>query len=212
MSNILKELCCFDNFVDDIVITCREFKEDVDDLINDIVIDYRDLKEDIKDEILDSVDGVPIIEDIVGASYVVSDATRTLGITLANPLRNFLGELVEDWQLEKGDHVFAKRGIYTHHGIYAGEGIIIHYNSREFGDYASVYETTVEEFKKWPSLIDIIAETTILYRFNKTLSPLRYSPDKVVERARSKIGEAEYNLIFNNCEHFARWCRCDKNY
>lgn len=190
----------------------KDFVQSLDDFVNEMVIDYRDLKKDIKDEILDSVNSVPIIEDIVSTSYVLSDTTRAMGTTLINPLINFVGEPVEEWQLEKGDHVFAKRGIYTHHGIYAGDSIIIHYNSREFGDYPSVYETTVEEFKKWPSLVDIIAETTILYRFSKTLSPIRYSPDKVVERARSKIGEKKYDLIINNCEHFARWCRCGNKY
>jgi len=32
-------------------------------------------------------------------------------------------------------------------------------------------------------------------------------PDEVVERAMSRIGEEEYDLVFNNCEHFARWCK-----
>eukprot|EP00931_Biecheleriopsis_adriatica_P104229 TRINITY_DN78923_c0_g1_i1.p1 TRINITY_DN78923_c0_g1~~TRINITY_DN78923_c0_g1_i1.p1 ORF type:complete len:219 (-),score=45.58 TRINITY_DN78923_c0_g1_i1:38-694(-) len=28
----------------------------------------------------------------------------------------------------------------------------------------------------------------------------------ILERARSKVGEAEYSLMSNNCEHFATWC------
>lgn len=190
----------------------KELGQIFDDFVNDIVIAFRDLEDDVRDEILDSVDGVPIIEDIVGASYVVNDATRALGTTLINPLINFVGEPVKEWQLEKGDHVFVKRGIYTHHGIYAGDGTIIHYNIKESDDHASVYETTVEDFQKWTLLADVIAETAFLYRFSKTLSPIRYSPDQVIERARSRIGETEYDLIINNCEHFARWCRCDKKY
>ncbi len=34
-----------------------------------------------------------------------------------------------------------------------------------------------------------------------------YSPEETVQRARSKIGERQYNLLFNNCEHFAVWCK-----
>ena len=34
-----------------------------------------------------------------------------------------------------------------------------------------------------------------------------YSPEETVQRARSKIGEKQYNLVFNNCEHFAVWCK-----
>ena len=28
-----------------------------------------------------------------------------------------------------------------------------------------------------------------------------------VERAESRLGEHKYNLLFNNCEHFASWCK-----
>lgn len=34
-----------------------------------------------------------------------------------------------------------------------------------------------------------------------------YSPSEVVERAKSRLYEQKYNLIFNNCEHFAIWCK-----
>jgi hypothetical protein len=34
----------------------------------------------------------------------------------------------------------------------------------------------------------------------------RNSRVKSVKRARQRIGETEYNLVFNNCEHFVNWC------
>jgi predicted ATPase len=34
-----------------------------------------------------------------------------------------------------------------------------------------------------------------------------YSGRETVERARSRLGEDKYNLVFNNCEHFAVWCK-----
>lgn len=34
----------------------------------------------------------------------------------------------------------------------------------------------------------------------------RYKPQKTVELARSRIGETGYNIIHNNCEHFAYEC------
>jgi hypothetical protein len=34
-----------------------------------------------------------------------------------------------------------------------------------------------------------------------------YSGEETVNRARSRIGENSYNLVFNNCEHFAVWCK-----
>ena len=34
-----------------------------------------------------------------------------------------------------------------------------------------------------------------------------YSPEETVKRARSRIGESNYDLFENNCEHFAIWCK-----
>lgn len=31
--------------------------------------------------------------------------------------------------------------------------------------------------------------------------------DVVIQRAKSRLGESEYSLLFNNCEHFATWCK-----
>jgi hypothetical protein len=33
-----------------------------------------------------------------------------------------------------------------------------------------------------------------------------YPPAEIVRRARSRMGEVEYNLASGNCEHFAMWC------
>ena len=34
-----------------------------------------------------------------------------------------------------------------------------------------------------------------------------YSPDEIIGRARSRLGETRYGLVCNNCENFATWCR-----
>ena len=34
-----------------------------------------------------------------------------------------------------------------------------------------------------------------------------YSPEQTVARARSRLGEAKYNMVTNNCEHFVIWCK-----
>ena len=34
----------------------------------------------------------------------------------------------------------------------------------------------------------------------------KFSNDLIIERALSKIGEGDYNLLYNNCEHFANFC------
>ena len=34
-----------------------------------------------------------------------------------------------------------------------------------------------------------------------------YTPEETVIRARERIGETQYSLWTNNCEHFAIWCK-----
>lgn len=38
------------------------------------------------------------------------------------------------------------------------------------------------------------------------LRPTPYSPREVEESAASRIGYAQYDMVRDNCEHFARWC------
>jgi hypothetical protein len=33
-----------------------------------------------------------------------------------------------------------------------------------------------------------------------------FSAEEIVLRARSRIGENDYRLLTNNCEHFCNWC------
>jgi hypothetical protein len=40
------------------------------------------------------------------------------------------------------------------------------------------------------------------------LDQASYSPREIVRRARSRIGENDYRLLTNNCEHFCSWCVC----
>lgn len=42
----------------------------------------------------------------------------------------------------------------------------------------------------------------------KKTSPYHlYSPSETIQRAKSRLGETKYNLITNNCEHYAIWCK-----
>jgi len=89
---------------------------------------------------------------------------------------------------QKGDHIGVWRGLYSHHGIYDGLGFVY-----EYDDFYVRY-APIEEF----------ADGSKIYRINDSAS---YTPDEIIERAMSRMGEEEYNLLFNNCESFAVWCR-----
>jgi hypothetical protein len=39
------------------------------------------------------------------------------------------------------------------------------------------------------------------------IEALDFSPDAIVARAESRLGERRFDLVLNNCEHFASWCK-----
>lgn len=93
--------------------------------------------------------------------------------------------------LQKGDHIKCNRTLYSHHGIYIGNGEVIAY------DDSIVKSCSLEEFADGDGILRV-EEKAI------------YSPDRIVSRAWSRVGETDYNLIVNNCENFATWCRCGR--
>lgn len=97
--------------------------------------------------------------------------------------------------MARGDQVYVMRDVmgvpYQHHGIDCGDGQVIHY--RKVGT-ATISRTSIEAF----------ARGNPIYRLPQ---PVSFIPDVVINRAESRLGEQRYNLFFNNCEHFANWCK-----
>lgn len=96
--------------------------------------------------------------------------------------------------IEIGAHIFTPRTGYTHHGIYAGDDLVIHYSGLSDGLSAGPIEITT---------LDLFLGSQDL-RVRNYNNP-KYSGRRVVERARSRIGENSYDLQGNNCEHFCTW-------
>lgn len=100
--------------------------------------------------------------------------------------------------MAKGDQIFVMRalfnlkGVYEHHGIDCGDGTVIHYRKPS----ETVERTSIATFTQGNPI-------------QKQEYPLQFTfiPEMVVKRAQSRLGEQKYNLLFNNCEHFARWCK-----
>ena len=103
-----------------------------------------------------------------------------------------------------GDIIRAFRGIYFHYGVYVGADKVVHFcsvgNNELESATADIVETSLLRFSKGDPLSIDTSETPIFER------------DEIVRRARSVIGtmQGSYNLLSNNCEHFANWCRCGK--
>ena len=100
--------------------------------------------------------------------------------------------------MAKGDCIYAYRslgqlrGLYKHYGIDCGDGTVIHYRKPS----ETIERTSLETFSQGKPI----------YKAEYS-NGFGYIPDVVVERAKSRLGENDYNLLFNNCEHFANWCK-----
>jgi hypothetical protein len=97
--------------------------------------------------------------------------------------------------LAPGTHLVTSRRGYTHHGIYVGRGMVVHYAGLSgFLRSGPVEEVTTSRFSMGrPVRIIEYAES-------------KYSPQEIVRRARSRLGENDYQVLRNNCEHFCNWC------
>ena len=98
--------------------------------------------------------------------------------------------------MARGDQIYCDReflnlqGVYEHHGIDCGDGTVIHYRKGS---------ETIER-----TSFDIFSGGNKIYVCSY---PTSFTSDVVFRRAMSRLGEQEYNLLFNNCEHFATWCK-----
>ena len=104
--------------------------------------------------------------------------------------------------LKPGDIIFCDRIIYKHYGVYAGNGRVIHYATQngDFGADVRVRETSLKKFAG-------DGKCMLLPPLKNRAGLKHFSAEETVKRARSRLGEKAYNLLFNNCEHFALWCK-----
>jgi hypothetical protein len=86
---------------------------------------------------------------------------------------------------------------FRHFGIDIGDGTVVHFTGEKaFSKSNWIQRTSLDNFLKGGKLKVDLA------------TPLTYSRDEIVERALSKVDTdfGGYNLLNNNCEHFANWC------
>lgn len=133
------------------------------------------------------------------------------------------------------DVIYVDRSLgYRHFGVFSGNNNVIHYVKSENDPLDGVVkETSIQKFlgddknlhvcyfndrgKRISEFhYDNFAKSNEfsflkfayeIYSFVKSDEVKLYSPVETVARARSKIGERGYNLLLDNCEHFAVWCK-----
>ncbi len=134
---------------------------------------------------------------------------------------------------ENGDVIRVNRGLYSHYGIYIKDlNHVIHYTGATGpADFNGIVrETSLNEFLNGAGKFNVckfpedpakllnshmnsgnnhknLFEIWQLIKKFKLKDYHLYSGEETITRARSKLGEGGYNLAFNNCEHFAVWCK-----
>ena len=133
---------------------------------------------------------------------------------------------------DNGDVIRVNRGLYSHYGVYVKDlNHVIHYTGATGpNDFNGIVrETSLNEFLNGAESFSVChfpenpSELVNklpanhnggkIFQLWQIIKAVRlkdyhlYSGDEAVMRARSKLGEGGYNLAFNNCEHFAVWCK-----
>ena len=96
---------------------------------------------------------------------------------------------------QPGSHVISPRRGYMHHGIYVGDGRVVHYAGlarRQFR--GRIQEVSLAQFASGRSV------------WIRSSDLPGFVPQEVMRRARSRVGENRYRILRNNCEHFCEWC------
>ena len=157
-----------------------------------------------------------------------SAALREAGVIPAG------GSTVQPVQAQYGDiiGVVRRNGAYEHYGIYLSDTCIVHYAipaSMTIG-HATVHATDLRNFLRSDTEYFVLdfprpyeppvrigssgstphTETVseeLARHLQQQYGYHLYSPEETVARARSRLGETNYNLLTNNCEHFVIWCK-----
>jgi len=98
-------------------------------------------------------------------------------------------------ELLPGDHVYVRRRLHSHHGIYVGKDRVIHYKGlhKEKKNNPVVQKTNMDEFLRGGKL---------RHRDYKERLPM----EETVRLANRLLNEEDYSLVTNNCEHMATYC------
>jgi Lecithin retinol acyltransferase len=99
--------------------------------------------------------------------------------------------------VRRGDHIRAGHPWTPHHdGIYLGDGLVIHMTGGTPDRGKAGARVQIDSVERFAA-----GRPVTVRRYHGTRDP-----DEIIARAMSQLGEGNYNLIFNNCQHFARWC------
>ena len=110
------------------------------------------------------------------------------------------------WQmleLYPGAHIRVQVKNVYHHGIYVGNDEVV-----QFGLPYDMYNDPKDVKVLRSPLKDFCADDAFIevYCYSRKELRRKNSDEEIVRIALSKVGEGNYNILKNNCEHFANFC------
>mgnify|MGYP003292347099 CR=1 FL=1 len=113
------------------------------------------------------------------------------------------------WEMKEpyiGAHIRVQIQSIYHHGIYIGNDEVIQFgllsDMLKPKEEVRVLVSSIEEFLQGGFL-----EVRV---FDRKERKIKNDDLKIVEIAKSKLGEDGYDIVHNNCEHFANFCIFNK--
>jgi len=151
-------------------------------------------------------------------------AAKTILIAEELSASKFVDHNMETYaKMRSGDLVEFHRGLYTHWGVFIGDGKIVHlsgdeddglsagFNAHLGSVSGSVFTISGVNFKKAKVKCDDFWDVARKSKADVNNSKDGYiradAPHVIVNRALSRMGVIGYNMLWSNCEHFASWCR-----
>lgn len=175
----------------------RGFANDMYSGMDCMIDDYHELTDGLED----MTDNREIMDMAVEAgrmrtlALVSESAIGAIGNCLEAAASMFDKEskAAENISFKVGDHLYIRKGLKGYHGIYAGNRTVVFF-SKGYDMQPAVRTITFALFAKKGRVVVMPSDTD---------SAAKYTPEKIVERALSRLGEDE----FRSSESFVRWCR-----
>ena len=110
-------------------------------------------------------------------------------------------------QPEPGDQIRVGRQYYFHHGIYIGNGEVVHFCA-ENGD--GMTDPAAVKVRKTSLTQFLLGGFLEVREYSLAEKRQHKRPDEIVETALSRLGEGGYDALKNNCEDFSNECAFGK--
>ena len=113
------------------------------------------------------------------------------------------------WEMKEpyiGAHIRVQIQSIYHHGIYIGYDEVF-----QFGLLSDMLKPKEEVWVLVSSIEEFLQGGFLEVRvFDRKERKIKNDDLKIVEIAKSKLGEDGYDIVHNNCEHFANFCIFNK--